>query len=98
MTFRRIPAPIHNKVGPVFDFAERARYFSAQLSGNFGRTVSQRSVAVEQAAELVRKRDAFLLGFASRIAHAIHERHVGLVQIMSRRLDGFVDRRFFAIN
>ena len=72
MALCRIPTPIHNKVGSILHFTQRARYLSAQLGGNFGGTVSQGSVAVQQTTELVRQRHTLFLSFASRIAHAIN--------------------------
>jgi len=98
MAFGRVTAPVQNKVGSVFNFTQRTRYFSAQLSGNFGRTVSQRRVTVQQTTKLVSQSHTLLLCLASRVAHAIHQRHVRLMKTLSRHLDGFVDRRFFAVD
>ena len=98
VTLRRIPTPVQNKVGSILHFTERARNLSTQLGDNFGRTVSQRRVAVEQASELIRQRHAFFLRFASRIAHSVNQRHIGGVQQIGGSLNGFVDRSLFAID
>ena len=50
MAFCRVATPIDNEIGSLFHFTERARYLATQLSGDLGRTMSQRSVAIEQTA------------------------------------------------
>ncbi len=49
MALRRIASPVHDEIGSVLDFAERAGDLTAQLGGYFSGTMSQRGVAVEQA-------------------------------------------------
>ena len=62
MALRRIAAPVHDEVGSVLDFAERTRDFATQLGGDFGWTVSQRGVTVDQAPNLVGQRDTLPSG------------------------------------
>ncbi len=50
MTLGRIAAPVDDEVGSLFHFTERARYLATQLSGDFGRAMSQGCVAIEQTA------------------------------------------------
>lgn len=80
MAFGRIAAPIHDEISSVLNFAECAGDFAAQLGCDFCGTMSQRGVAVHQSAEMIGHRHALLLRLASRIAHAIHERQVGIVE------------------
>ena len=56
MALGRIAAPIHDEVGSLLHFAERASDFATQLGGDLGGTVSQRGVTVEQPPELVGQR------------------------------------------
>lgn len=81
MTFCGIPAPVDNEVRAVLDFTEGAGDFASQLGGDFSGTVSQRGVTVEQSPKIIGHRHALALRFASGIAHAINQRHVGVVQV-----------------
>lgn len=98
MAFGRVSAPVNNEIGSVFDFAQRACDFTTQLGGDFGWAVSQGGVAVEQRAQLIGQRDALTLSFTGGVAHAVNQRHVGVVKEIGRRLDRFVDRRLFAVD
>ena len=53
VAFGRVAAPVDNEVGSLLHFTERAGYLATQLSGDFGRTVSQRCVAIEQTTQAV---------------------------------------------
>ena len=98
MTFCRIAAPVDDKIGSVFDFAQRASDFATQLGSDFGRTVSQRCVAIQQTTQLVSQRHTFFLGFARRVAHAVDQRHVRIVKVICGRFDRVVQRGFFAVD
>ncbi len=51
MALGRVSAPVHNKIGSLFHFAERTGYFATQLGGDLGWPVSERRVAIEQSAQ-----------------------------------------------
>ncbi len=76
MAFGRIASPIHDEVGSLFHFAECTGNFTTQLGGDFGGTVSQRGMAVQQPSQLIGHRNAFFLSFTRGVAHPIHQRHV----------------------
>ena len=94
----RVAAPVHNEVSSLLHFAQRTSYFATQLGGDLGGPVSERRVAVEQPSEQVGHRRTFFLCFASRIAHAVDQRHVGGVQKGRRRLDRLVESCFPAVH
>ncbi len=48
MALGRVASPVDDEIGSVLDFAQRACDFATQLGGDFGGTVSQRCVAIEQ--------------------------------------------------
>jgi hypothetical protein len=48
MALGRISAPVNDEIRPLLDFAERTRDFATQLGSDFGGTVSQRGMAIEQ--------------------------------------------------
>ena len=98
VALRGIASPVHNKISSVLHFTECTSDFATQLGGDFRGTVSQRGVAIEQTAKHVCHRHTLPLSFARGIAHAIDQRHVGLVQVRRGDFDGFVERRFFAID
>jgi hypothetical protein len=98
MTLRRVASPVDDEISSVLDLAQGASDFTAQLGGDFRWTVSQRGVAVEQASQLVGQGDAQTLGLASRVAHAVHQRHIGGMQMLGRSTDRVLDRRWFAID
>ena len=54
MTLGGIASPIDNEVSSILYFAQRARDLATQLSGDFGGTVSQTGVTVEQPTHQVR--------------------------------------------
>ena len=54
MAFGRVASPIHDEVGSLFYFAERTGNFTTQLGSDFGGTVSQRCVTVQQPPQLIR--------------------------------------------
>ena len=98
MTLGRVTAPIDNEVRSLFYFAERTCDFATQLGGDFCRTVSQRGMAVEQPSQLICKSGTFLLSFTRGVAHPVHQRHVRFVEVMSGRLDGFIESRLFPVD
>ena len=53
MTFRWIAAPVDNEICSILDFTKRASDFTTQLGGDFGWTMSQGGVAVQQSPEQV---------------------------------------------
>ncbi len=98
MALSWIASPVDNEVRAVLDLAQRARNLATQLGGDFGWTVSQRGVTVKQPSQLVRQGRAFFLSLTSGIAHSIDERHVGFMEKSGGSFDGFVERRFFAVD
>ena len=62
MALGRVAAPVDDEVGPVLDFAQRARNFATQLGGDLGWTVSKRGVAVDHAADQLGQRDRIPAG------------------------------------
>ena len=48
MTLSGVASPIHNEISSVLHFTERASNFATQLSSDFGGTVSQGCVAIQQ--------------------------------------------------
>lgn len=79
MAFRRIAAPIDDEIGPVFNFTQRTSNFATQLSGDLGRTMSQRGMAIEQSSQQVGQCHTFFLRFTGGVTHAVDQRHVGFV-------------------
>ncbi len=98
MALRRIASPVDNEIGSVLDLAQSTCDFATQLGGYFSRTMSQRGVAVEQSTKMIGHRHTFSLRFARRVAHPVHQRHVGVVKMVGSRLDRFVNGRFLAID
>ena len=91
MTLRRISTPVDDEIGSILDFAERASNFASQLGGDFRGTVSQRSVAIDQPSKLIGHSHAMLLRFASRVAHAVNQRHVRGVEKPRGGVDCFIE-------
>ena len=98
MTFGWIASPVDDEIGSVLDFAESTRDFATQLGGDFGGTVSQRSVAIDDSTQAVRHGHTFFLSFTRRVAHAVHQRHIGGGQEVGCGLDRFVYGRFLAVD
>ena len=98
VALRGIASPVNNKIASVLHFTERTSDFATQLGSDFRGTVSQRCVTVQQTTQQVRQGHTLALCFAGCIAHPVDQRHVGLVQVRRGDFDGFVERRFFAID
>src|SRR5262245_20375055 len=98
MAFGGVAAPVNDEVGPVFDFAERARDFTTQLGGDFGWAVSERGVAVDDAADQFGEKHRLPLGFAGDVAEAVNERHVRPVEVLGGRFNRVVNSRGFAVD
>ena len=98
MALRRVAAPVDDQVGPVLDFAQRTRNLATQLGGDLGGTVSERGVAVDHAADQLGQGHRLALGLAGDVAEPVHQRHIGLVEEIGRRLDGLIDRGGLAVD
>src|SRR5262249_42292615 len=73
-------------------------HLAAQLGGDFGWTVSERGMAVDDAADQLRQGDCFTLRLARDVAQPVNERHVGVQQMIRRGLDRVVHRRRPAVD
>ncbi len=87
----RVAAPVDDEVGPVLDFAQRARDLAAQLGGYLSGAVSERGVAVDHTADQLGQGHRLALGLAGDVAEAVDQRHVGVVEEVGRGLDRLVD-------
>src|SRR5262245_57817432 len=98
MTLRRVSAPVDDEIRPVLYFTECARDLATQLGGYLSGAVSKRGVAVDHTSNHFGERDGAAAGLAGDVAEPVHQRHVGVVENVGGDLDGFVNRRFAAVD
>jgi hypothetical protein len=98
MTLRRVASPVNDQIGAILDFAERTGDFATQLGGYLGWTVSERGVAINYTSNQLGQGHRLTLGLTGNVAEAVHQRHVGLVEVIGSRLDRVIYTALFAID
>lgn len=98
MAFGWIASPIHDEVGAILDFAKRASDLTTQLGGDFGWPVSERGMTVNHPTNQLGQKHGFSLGLTGDIAQSVDEGHVGLIKVLCCDFNGFLNRRFSAID